>query len=111
MIEEKFDTCFSIARDFLYEHLSAPVAVPERDEQNIQIYPNPATDLVTISFDETMSDDPFTFVIMDVTGRKMLAKESSSHKITVDVSQWPSGVYALRMTRNGLSSSCKIVKR
>jgi hypothetical protein len=111
LIEEKFDTCFSIVRDFLYEHLNAPSAVQERDKQNIQVYPNPATDLVTISFDETMSDEPFTFAIMDVTGRKMLEKASSSHKITVDVSQWPSGVYAFRMTRNGLSSSCKIVKR
>jgi hypothetical protein len=111
LIEEKFDTCFSIARDFLYEHLNVPVAVPERDKQNIQIYPNPATDLVTISFDETMSDESFTFVIMDVTGRKMLEKASSSHKITIDVSQWPSGVYALRIERNGFSSSRKIVKR
>ena len=111
LIEEKFDTCFAIARDFLYGHLNYPTSILDREEEDVQVYPNPATDIVTISFDKTMADEPFRFVVIDITGRKMFANESSTSKIEVDVSQWPSGVYFVRIECNGFSSSRKIVKR
>ena len=111
VLNDKFNTCFGVARDFLYGHLNFPTSMPEMVAEDIQVYPNPAVDRVTVAVDETMSDEPFTFVVMDVTGRKMLEKEGSGQKITVDVSQWPSGVYFIQMERNGLCSSCKFVKR
>ena len=110
-LNNKFDTCFSIARDFLYGHLNYPTSLPEWDEENIQVYPNPATDLVTISIDEMVSDELFTIVVMDVIGRKMLEKKSSSPQVTIDVTQWPSGVYFVRVGCNGFCNSRKIVKR
>ena len=88
-LNDKFNTCFAIARDFLYGHLNYPTEVQECVSEDLQVYPNPATELVTISFDETVSDKPFKLVVMDVTGRKMLECRTPSPKITVDVSQWP----------------------
>ena len=95
LIEEKIDTCFSIARNFLYHHLKFPTLIPETEELKIQVYPNPANDLVTIRFSEAMQDKPLTLVVMDITGRKMLSENNVNSLSIIDVSQWPSGVYYL----------------
>lgn len=58
LIESKFDSCFSITRDFLYQHLASPTSVPEKEEMNIQVYPNPAIDLLTIRVGENVQCEP-----------------------------------------------------
>ena len=110
-LNDKFDTCFSITRDFLYHHLAFPTSVAEWNEKRIQVYPNPATDLVTIRIDEALPDKPFSIVVMDVMGRKMLSESHASSQSIFDVSQWPSGVYAIRLEHNGICTSRKFMKR
>jgi hypothetical protein len=111
LIEEKFDTCFSIARDFLYHHLKFPTSIPEMEEPEIQVYPNPATDLVTIRFSEDLKNRPLSWVVMDVMGRKMLSESNVNSSSTIDVSQWPSGVYFIRMEQDGRYFGRKFLKR
>ncbi len=111
VLNDKFNTCFAVARDFLYGHLNFPTSMPEMAAEDIQVYPNPAVDRVTVAVDETLSDEPFTIVVMDVTGRKMLERECLGRNISVDVSQWPSGVYAIRLEHNGICISRKFMKR
>ena len=111
LIEEKFDTCFSITRDFLYHHLEIPTSIPETEELKIQVYPNPATDLFTIRVDEVVSLKPLNMTILDVTGRKMFAGTVSSMEFRLDVSQWPSGVYFMQMEQDGRYFWRKFLKR
>lgn len=111
LIEEKFDTCFSITRDFLFQHLILPISIPETEESEIQVYPNPATDLVTIRFSEALQDKPLSWVVMDVMGQKMLYGNNVNSSSTIDVSQWPSGVYVIRMEQEGVCAVRKFVKR
>lgn len=111
LIEEKFDTCFSIARDFLYHHLKFPTSIPEMEEPEIQVYPNPATDLVTIRFSEDLKNRTLSWVVMDVMGRKMLSENDLDSSSIIDVSQWPSGVYFIRMEQDGRYFGRKILKR
>ena len=111
VLNDKFNTCFAVARDFLYGHLNFTTSMPEMVAEDIQVYPNPATDMVTISVDNMVPDEPFTITVVDVTGRKMLEKKSSSPQSTIDVTQWPSGVYFVRIGGNGFCDSRKIVKR
>lgn len=111
LIEEKFDTCFSIARDFLYHHLKFPTSIPEMEEPEIQVYPNPATDLVTIRFSEELKNKSLSWVVMDVMGRKMLSESNVNSSSTIDVSQWPSGVYFIRMEQDGRYFGRKFLKR
>ena len=111
VLNDKFNTCFAVARDFLYGHLNFTTSMPEMVAEDIQVYPNPATDMVTISVDNMVPDEPFTITVVDVTGRKMLEKKSSSPQSTIDVTQWPSGVYFVRIGCNGFFDSRKIVKR
>ena len=111
LIEEKFDTCFSIARDFLYHHLKFPTSIPEMEELEIQVYPNPANNLVTIRFSEALQDKPLSWVVTDMMGRKMLSKSDVNSSSTIDVSRWPSGVYFIRMEQEGRCFGQKILKR
>ena len=83
----------------------------EWHDLNIQVYPNPACDLLTIGFDQTMQDNVFSVEVTDVTGRRMYSENTSGLQSTIDVSQWPSGVYFIRIKQDGAWGTYKFVKR
>ena len=111
LIEDKFNVCFAITRDFLFHHLDHPTSVPESDEMLVEVYPNPATDLLAIHVDEAMSLKPWNVNIVDVLGRKMFAGSVSSPEFRLDVSQWSSGVYFMQMEQDGRCFGRKFLKR
>ncbi len=109
--EEKFNVCFAITRDFLFNHLSFPTSVAESAVMLIEVYPNPATNLLTICVGEALSSKPLNVNVVDVMGRKMFTGLISSSGFHLDVSQWPSGVYFLQVEQNGQRFGRKILKR
>ena len=110
-LNDQFDTCFSITRDFLYHHLKFPTSIPEMEELKIQVYPNPANDLLTIRVGEVVPLKPLNMTVLDVTGRKMFASAVSSLEFCLDVSQWPSGIYFVQMEQDGQYFGRKFLKR
>jgi hypothetical protein len=111
LIEEKFDACFSITRDFLYNHLVFPTSIPEIAETMVQVYPNPANTLMTIYFGEVLDDRIFSTVVTDMMGRSMFSESQASLPFTMDVSHWPSGVYVIRLEQGSHSFVRKFLKR
>lgn len=111
LIEEKFDTCFSITRDFLFHHLSLPQSVPEIDGKEIQVYPNPAIDFVKIQMGVALLNKPHNLVVTDMMGRRLFSESNVSPQTIVDVSQWPSGVYIIRIEQDDALGIQKFVKR
>lgn len=111
LIEEKFDACFSITRDFLFNHLKFPTSIPEMEGMMVQVYPNPAKSLVTIRFGEASHDKTSSIVVTDITGRIMFSESQTSSSFTMDVSNWPSGVYVIRMVQEGVWRVRKFVKQ
>ena len=109
--EEKFNVCFDITRDFLFNHLSFVTSVPDSDEILVQVYPNPASDLLTIHVGEAVSSKPLNMNVVDVMGRTMFAGSVASSEFRLDVSQWPSGVYFMQMEQEGVWDVRKFVKR
>jgi DNA-binding beta-propeller fold protein YncE len=65
------------------------------NNNNINIYPNPAKDRITVSFDNNKQDA--TISIIDMTGRKVLSQKIAAGKnsINIDVYQLPAGIYGL----------------
>jgi Secretion system C-terminal sorting domain len=59
------------------------------------VYPNPATDLLTIN--RTGKHTTGSFQIIDVTGRVMLTGEVNTDKTDIDLSRIPAGAYLLKM--------------
>ena len=111
LIEEKFDACFSITRDFLYNHLVFPTSLPEMAETMIQVYPNPATDLLTISVGDASQCMPLSVVVIDVMGQVVLAETVSATEMSLDVSLLKSGIYFIQMEQGDFWSVRKFVKQ
>lgn len=109
--EAKFDACFNITRDFLFQHLNFPTSVAESNESRIQVYPNPATNLLTISIGDSAPCKPMNVTVIDVMGQVVFAETVSSTEARLEVSQWPSGVYVIQMEQEGIWGVRKFVKR
>ncbi|MBU0489185.1 MAG: S8 family peptidase [Bacteroidetes bacterium] len=88
-----------------------PFSVPENTEvSGIRIFPNPATNVLNIVFDDQMPENRGA-EIHDVTGKLVYTvtqAELSSHQI--DISPIPSGVYFLHLAGQ-TDISCRFVKR
>lgn len=77
------------------EYCSGTVLSTDRfNEFNIVMYPNPATDIVSIKFD-TMNELEVT--LFDVLGRKVLSQMLAKDNNGVDVSKLASGSYTVQM--------------
>ena len=75
-------------------------------ESNISVYPNPATDQISVTSDEEITD----LEILDQFGRKIYKQDVGNNFLNLDISGYRSGVYLLRIkSTNGLSASKLIV--
>ena len=94
LLEDKFDTCFHIARDFLYNHLDihSTSDVSEYAADNVRIYPNPASDILIV---ELKGDEKIaTITLCDMQGR--IVEESNASPVFLG--HLPSGVYVVHVT-------------
>ena len=78
-------------------------------DQEISIYPNPATTVLNLSSTEMMD---MTVSITDITGRVIQTEKVLDSYYVVDVSGLTAGVYLLCLeSRDGANKSIKFVKR
>ncbi|MCX6267341.1 MAG: T9SS type A sorting domain-containing protein [Bacteroidetes bacterium] len=73
----------------------------------ISFYPNPATDYLTINL-----NDPayHTVEICDITGKKIFSAGVNGHGITMDLRNYPQGIYFVTCRSNNLISTGKFIK-
>ncbi|MEI8253525.1 MAG: T9SS type A sorting domain-containing protein [bacterium] len=69
------------------------VTEPKSDSK-ITIYPNPSTDYLTVSFNQSGEYNVF---ISDLSGRIVLEKKYSGQQFTIDVKSFHPGMYSLRI--------------
>lgn len=93
LLEDKFDTCFNITRDFLYNHLDihSTSDVTQYVSDNVKIYPNPSSDIL---FVELKSGERIASITLcDMQGR--IVEESNASPVFLG--HLPSGVYAVHV--------------
>ncbi|HET6227421.1 MAG TPA: T9SS type A sorting domain-containing protein [Bacteroidia bacterium] len=82
------------------ETVATPVANPGEDEYKIQIYPNPTSDLLNISFNSE-SQSNVTIEIIDMTGKKVFSEISvvqiGSNVRSVFTNRFKSGIYFVKI--------------
>lgn len=72
----------------------AQVGIPESQKSPLTVYPNPASDVITIrSFESGL-----TLSIIDLTGRLVYSDPSASKDLVVDCSDWPAGTYLINLS-------------
>lgn len=72
----------------------------------IEVYPNPATNLVTISSEL----DSYDLSITDLTGKVVLQQSLSGIENSVDVSSLSSGVYLFNINSDNKKETIKVIK-
>jgi hypothetical protein len=79
---------------------------------NVQAYPNPVQDLLSVEFDSN-SEEQFNLNVQDLSGRRILTQSVSSlvgtNKVELDLSGLSSGVYLLTVQSADQLSQLKIV--
>lgn len=93
LIEDKFDTCFHIARDFLYNHLDSHSTsiVSQYVADNVRIHPNPASDILFVELKR--GERIANITLFDMQGR--IVKESKDSPVFLG--HLPSGVYVVHV--------------
>jgi hypothetical protein len=74
----------------------------------ITIYPNPASNMITIETTELLNQSELT--ILNVNGRVFDHKKLSEPRTVIDISYLQAGVYFVRLTSHSLMKMFKIVK-
>jgi len=92
-----------------YANVSATVETKEinLDRPVLHIYPNPTRDLVLIQVSGSGTSEIYTMEITDEAGRQVIKREVylNSDGISLDVSKWKAGAYAVTIYGDGTSLS------
>jgi len=73
---------------------------------NIQLYPNPTTDVFYINTDSNAQVEVFS-----ILGQKVLQKNIANSNNSVSVDHLKSGVYMVKVTQNGNTITKKLIKK
>jgi hypothetical protein len=73
------------------------------------IYPNPASDFITISLPGGL--DRATVIIYTISGKKVLDKEITAQSASISLKSLGKGMYVYKVESNSFSKSGKIIKR
>jgi hypothetical protein len=76
--------------------------------KEIHIYPNPATDVITIRWSTA---EPTTIEILDITGKVVWMRSNGAPQTTIDISTLPNGVYLVRVRSASQMEVQKIIKQ
>ena len=72
------------------------------------LYPNPSSDIITISFEEGMIDD-INIRLLDVDGKIVWSEQDKAFEITIPVYNYPPGIYFLQILTASGSSLRKVM--
>lgn len=81
------------------------IGINEETIINVEVFPNPATDLVQFK-----SGTEINVTIYDMLGRSVYSSTVPSTQQNVSTSEWTVGVYTYRVSANGHSGTGKIIK-
>lgn len=82
--------------DYVLNLKSAPITnISETKNMQVQIYPNPANDLIFIKTDDPGSEE-INIELTDMTGKKVFEKRIRNNS-TIDVSKFTPGIYLVKI--------------
>lgn len=104
----KFDSCFSIVRDFLLRHLNGSLVVTEEHvEPLVSVHPNPVSDQLQV----IGPMEGGTLAVIDMWGRCCMSVPATvGNEQSLDLSQLTRGLYLLLYSNQGQVSAVKFEK-
>jgi len=89
--------------------LSKGLSVAAFSKKDFIIYPNPTTDIISVTFPEGSGEG--TIILYTVLGQKVLEKKITSQLPSISMKLLSKGMYLYKIESNGFSKSGKIVKQ
>lgn len=74
-----------------------------------EVYPNPVTDNLYISFDSENKAALLEITIYDISGKKIYYSKTDEDKLNVDISDWSKGIYYVNVKQGTSSVNKKII--
>ena len=81
----------------------SPEGVDEVDSQAVQVYPNPAKDMLTVKAENLSS-----VTVYNMMGQKVLSQAVNAEEITINTCDFESGIYMVRVVADGIEITRKI---
>ncbi|MCY1722360.1 PKD domain-containing protein [Prolixibacteraceae bacterium Z1-6] len=78
-------------------------------QPEIRVYPNPTSDFITINLDVVKLED--TYTLFNLSGSMLIQNQITSSNTQVDLSDYPSGVYLIRVKNSEQILNKKIIKK
>ncbi len=79
-------------------------------EQSVTIYPNPTDSEIILSTSETSFSEEDEIIIYNLRGELLYSSKINNQQTSLNLSNYPSGVYLVRSNINGVYKNFKIVK-
>lgn len=86
---------------------NAALSVPGFNNANFKAYPNPVSDILNLSYDQTISD----VSIFNLLGQNVVSKTINDTNGAIDMSSLPSGSYLVKVTADGQTKTIKVIKQ
>lgn len=80
-------------------------------ERKITVYPNPTKGMLGVEIAGVDNKDELQVMIFDVKGRELLTKRVQKGVTLINISQYPTGWYVLRVQAGKKMTEFKIVKK
>lgn len=90
-----------------YDSVYAGISEPQ--VSTFSVYPNPATDKITLETAGTI--EGCKLVLINVAGQELISQQVSERKTVIDITTLPSGVYFVRLTNERMVKVGKIIKQ
>ena len=104
-----FEDCGNGYGVTLMKYDSVFVGINEPQKSGLSLYPNPASNQVTIETSVTPTQSQLS--IMNLSGQQLITSQITEPKIQIDISTLPSGVYFMRLTGERTVKVGKIIKQ
>lgn len=83
---------------------------PEVASHDFSVFPNPATNDVTIRFDENQQTANTTLSLLDMQGKLLYSNEvKNNHEASISIRNYAPGIYLIRVTNGNQNSYRKLV--
>lgn len=96
-----------ISKSFMNQ---GPTSISENNNTFLNVYPNPANNMLNIEFDSQFEKENATISISNMLGKEVIAINNiTSNKTSIDVSSLVNGIYFVNTNVEGNVSTEKIV--
>ncbi len=78
-------------------------------EENVNIYPNPVTDVLKVEIDAELEEE-FDYVVLDLQGKEVVKGKITSNRIEIDLAMLAPGSYILHVYSQTTKTQWKVIK-